>query len=275
MESIGEDDKTGFEEYCNRLFNYCVCCIWFLFSLSVCRTSPSNGDPSNRTRKPLPYGSNVIGSLSFRSLTPSQLFTLLHSIEVRFCSDRRFGVHCVHCIVVAIRNVSIQMTEEDAVKQGSPSFLDKLYTILEEESPHIISWNGEGDTFIIFSPDLFAQKVMSKYFKSTKFNSFIRQLNFYGFKKTTRDPSSEDKSPSNRFWEFRHPLFLRGRRDLLSKIHRKQLGDTDADVDSRFQQMQRDINYLYTLISEFNQWKVAPVRDLHCSWKCVLDSLVL
>ena len=152
------------------------------------------------------------------------------------------------------------MTEEDVVKQGSPSCLDKLYTILEEESPHIISWNGEGDTFIIFSPDLFAQKVMSKYFKSTKFNSFIRQLNFYGFKKTTRDPSSEDKSPSNRFWEFRHPLFLRGRRDLLSKIHRKQLGDTDADVDSRFQQMQRDINYLYTLISEFNQWKVVTAR---------------
>ena len=28
MESIGEGDKTGFEEYCNRLFNYCVCCIY-------------------------------------------------------------------------------------------------------------------------------------------------------------------------------------------------------------------------------------------------------
>lgn len=109
--------------------------------------------------------------------------------------DRRtfsFSFLQVKCLLIQILNrhfglrysVKYSMTEEDTIKQGSPSFLDKLYTILEEESPHIISWNGEGDTFIIFSPELFSQKVMSKYFKSTKFNSFVRQLNFYGFKKT-------------------------------------------------------------------------------------------
>ena len=181
--------------------------------------------------------------------------------------DRRtfsFSFLQVKCLLIQILNrhfglrysVKYSMTEEDTIKQGSPSFLDKLYTILEEESPHIISWNGEGETFIIFSPELFSQKVMSKYFKSTKFNSFVRQLNFYGFKKTTRDPSSDDKSLSSRFWEFRHPQFLRGRRDLLCKIHRKQIGDGDIDTESRFRELEREVQYLYQIVSELSHWKV-------------------
>ena len=71
------------------------------------------------------------------------------------------------------------MSEEELPKQIGSNFLEKLYTILEEESPHIITWNTTGDAFIIVSPSLFSQTVMGKYFKSNKFNSFVRQLNFY------------------------------------------------------------------------------------------------
>ena len=153
---------------------------------------------------------------------------------------------------------------------NAQSFLEKLYTILEEESPHIISWNGDGNTFIIFNPELFESQIMSKYFKSTKFNSFVRQLNFYGFKKTTRDPASDDKSLSSRLWEFRHPDFLRGRKELLNKIHRKQAGEGEIDTENRLRDLEREVQYLYLIVSELSQWKVGEGK-----WCNVTNSLTL
>ena len=144
---------------------------------------------------------------------------------------------------------------------SAQSFLEKLYTILEIESPQIISWNGSGDTFIIFNPELFETQIMSKYFKSTKFNSFVRQLNFYGFKKTTRDPASDDKSLSSRLWEFRHTDFLRGRKELLSKIHRKQTGDGEVDTENRLRDLEREVQYLYQIVSELSQWRVGVEKN--------------
>ena len=151
------------------------------------------------------------------------------------------------------------MSEEENTKQIASNFLEKLYTILEEESPHINTWNTAGDAFIIVSPTLFSQTVMGKYFKSNKFNSFVRQLNFYGFRKSSREGYSEERSPSSRTWEFKHPQFLRGRKDLLVKIRRKQIGDGDNDLESRIQQLENELQYLYNITSDLLQWKVFVV----------------
>ena len=151
------------------------------------------------------------------------------------------------------------MSEEELPKQIGSNFLEKLYTILEEESPHIITWNTTGDAFIIVSPSLFSQTVMGKYFKSNKFNSFVRQLNFYGCRKSNRDGDSEERSPSARTWEFKHPQFLRGRKDLLAKIRRKQINDGDSDLESRIQQMENELQYLYNLTSDLLRWKVCVI----------------
>lgn len=148
------------------------------------------------------------------------------------------------------------MSEEDTSKQNVTTFLDKLYSILEDESPSIISWSSSGDSFIIHSPQLFSQNVMGKYFKSNKFNSFVRQLNFYGFRKSTRDQNGEDRSQGNRTWEFRHPQFIRGRKDLISKIHRKQIGDSDSDLEARILQLENESQYLYNIVNELLIWKV-------------------
>lgn len=148
------------------------------------------------------------------------------------------------------------ISSESITSMGGQSFLDKLYTILEKEPQDIISWSDSGDTFIIFDTERFATQVMSKYFKSTKFNSFVRQLNFYGFKKTTRDPSSDDKSPASRFWEFRHKLFMRGRKDLIGGIHRKQMGDSENDLELRVSELEREVDYLLSRISNDYQWRV-------------------
>ena len=54
-------------------------------------------------------------------------------------------------------------------------------------------------------------------------NSFIRQLNMYGFHKSRADHSKS---------VFSHPSFLKGREDLLIQIRRKIKGKLEGKPDS-------------------------------------------
>ena len=59
----------------------------------------------------------------------------------------------------------------------------KLHTILEsDEHPSIISWCLNVDSFIIYDIKKFQNEVIPKYFKSLKWETFLKQLNLYGFK---------------------------------------------------------------------------------------------
>lgn len=99
-------------------------------------------------------------------------------------------------------------------KQATPAFLEKLFDILDEKSPygHLISWQPDGCSFIIKKVHEFSEVVLPKYFKHSNIQSYIRQLNMYGFSKTRHDSTHR---------EFTHKLFRRGRRDLLPMIKRK------------------------------------------------------
>jgi hypothetical protein len=63
-------------------------------------------------------------------------------------------------------------------------FLLKTYDLLEEGSEEkdgikIVSWNEEGNGFVVWSPAEFSELILPKYFKHNNFSSFIRQLNTY------------------------------------------------------------------------------------------------
>ncbi|KAK2382973.1 hypothetical protein P8452_38292 [Trifolium repens] len=95
-------------------------------------------------------------------------------------------------------------------------FLLKTYDLLEEGSEEkdgikIVSWNEEGNGFVVWSPAEFSELILPKYFKHNNFSSFIRQLNTYGFKKT-----------SSKIWEFKHEKFQKGCRHMLVEINRKK-----------------------------------------------------
>ena len=57
-----------------------------------------------------------------------------------------------------------------------------------EEDSDTIAWMPHGRSFIIYKKKKFAAHVLPKYFKATKFTSFTRKLNRWGFTRVTRGP---------------------------------------------------------------------------------------
>jgi len=101
------------------------------------------------------------------------------------------------------------------------SFPSKLYHMLEyieiEGLSHIASWQPHERAFIIHEPDTFINTIARKYFKQSKFTSFQRQLNLYGFTRIKTGPDKE---------AYYHPNFLRAERHLMKNIIRTPVKGT-------------------------------------------------
>lgn len=94
-----------------------------------------------------------------------------------------------------------------------PDFVAKLYEILQtEENKDIISWSET--EFVIKNTEALVREVLPKYYRHSKLESFIRQLNLYGFRKVSK---SSDKD----FLYFKNDIFREGAPELLNKIQLK------------------------------------------------------
>jgi hypothetical protein len=60
----------------------------------------------------------------------------------------------------------------------------------EEGQAEIISWLPHGNGFIIHKKKTFANDILPKYFKVSKFTSFTRKLNRWGFSRVPRGPET-------------------------------------------------------------------------------------
>uniref|UniRef100_A0A8C4R9P3 Heat shock transcription factor 4 n=1 Tax=Eptatretus burgeri TaxID=7764 RepID=A0A8C4R9P3_EPTBU len=95
-------------------------------------------------------------------------------------------------------------------------FLIKLWTLVDnQETNELIFWSANGQSFLVYDEHRFAKEILPKYFKHSKMNSFVRQLNMYGFCKVDAIRDKKDIS------EFEHPCFVRGSSKLLKKVKRK------------------------------------------------------
>jgi len=108
--------------------------------------------------------------------------------------------------------------------QDIPIFLRKTYHMIDSCDPAIACWSEDGETFVVKDPVKFERTIIPQFFKHSKFSSFVRQLNFYAFRKikyadTLRiDPKLEAETAN--YWRFRHDKFQKGKPELLSEIKR-------------------------------------------------------
>jgi hypothetical protein len=94
----------------------------------------------------------------------------------------------------------------------------KLMEVLDRSDLlDIICWMPHGRAFIVKKPKLFAVDILPRFFKQTKYLSFTRQLNLWGFKRITKGLDGG---------AYYHELFLRGRPYLAMRMKRHKVKGT-------------------------------------------------
>jgi HSF-type DNA-binding len=81
----------------------------------------------------------------------------------------------------------------------------------------IVCWQSHGRAFIVHKPKEFVTEIMPQFFNQTKYASFQRQLNLYGFSRLSH---GRDKGA------YFHACFVRGERDLCRKMIRQKIKGT-------------------------------------------------
>jgi hypothetical protein len=126
-----------------------------------------------------------------------------------------------------------EMTRKQAIMAGIPYIITKqfpwkLHEMLDQVNKDgddsIVSWLPDGGAFKVHQPDIFTEQIMKDHFNQTKYKSFQRQLNLWGFERNTKE-SIERGS-------YYHPLFIRGRKDLCQEMARQKIKNTDAKKKS-------------------------------------------
>jgi len=98
-------------------------------------------------------------------------------------------------------------------------FPEKLHIMLNETSrvpvlAQIVSWKSHGRAFCVHDTCKFVEIILQEYFKQSKWESFTRQLNIYGFNRITRGVDSGS---------YYNECFLRGAPNLSLKIGRTEI----------------------------------------------------
>eukprot|EP00339_Tiarina_fusa_P009988 CAMPEP_0117080176 /NCGR_PEP_ID=MMETSP0472-20121206/56578_1 /TAXON_ID=693140 ORGANISM="Tiarina fusus, Strain LIS" /NCGR_SAMPLE_ID=MMETSP0472 /ASSEMBLY_ACC=CAM_ASM_000603 /LENGTH=475 /DNA_ID=CAMNT_0004807727 /DNA_START=135 /DNA_END=1562 /DNA_ORIENTATION=+ len=110
-----------------------------------------------------------------------------------------------------------------------PNFPAKMYAILSRpDLQDIVSWMPHGRSWKVHKPREFEVKVIPAYFEHSKFSSFIRQANGWGFRRMI------SKGPDRN--SYYHEMFLRSVPHMLKMMKRpppssKPLADASTEPD--------------------------------------------
>lgn len=144
------------------------------------------------------------------------------------------------------------MIKDKSRKNEPNTFIKKTYKLLSRsKNSSMVSWSSDGQSFVIKDQFQFTNVILPQYFKHKNFASFNRQLNMYGFKKT-----------SETLLEFTHPLFQKNSEEDLWKIKRQvkkpviEIVNTTEITErlKKFQNQQDNMEtMLYTLESQYDK----------------------
>ncbi|KAL3938692.1 MAG: hypothetical protein SGBAC_006447 [Bacillariaceae sp.] len=94
---------------------------------------------------------------------------------------------------------------------------EMLDDMAEASDSTVVCWQPHGRAFMVHSTKEFVNLIMPNYFNQTKYASFQRQLNLYGFSRLSH---GKDKGA------YFHPCFVRGQRNLCRNMIRQKIKGT-------------------------------------------------
>ena len=125
--------------------------------------------------------------------------------------------------------------------QGSNTLLfpwklhDMLQTVEREGQDSIVSWLPDGKAFKVHDSTTFVNDIMPRHFKQTKYKSFQRQLNLWGFKRITKS-TGPDKGA------YSHPQFLRGQKSLCRHLCRQNNTTGSGSTSASAAAIKKDVS---------------------------------
>jgi len=143
------------------------------------------------------------------------------------------------------------MTAANRSRQAQPEcplFLRKTYHMVDTCDPKIAGWADDGETFVVKNPETFEKTIIPQFFKHSKFSSFVRQLNFYGFRKIKYNDSiridRKLEAETANFWKFRHESFQKGKPELLVDIKRSSSTPTTVVSNTTVEEQPQEVGSL-------------------------------
>jgi hypothetical protein len=107
----------------------------------------------------------------------------------------------------------------------------KLHEMLDDAVTQryepIVSWLPHGKAFRVHQPKEFADMIMPRYFKQSKYKSFQRQLYIYGYRRINSKSLAD-------FGAYYHEMFVRGEKDSSLMMQRQSpVSSSKADAGSK------------------------------------------
>jgi hypothetical protein len=139
-----------------------------------------------------------------------------HDKHIRTATETSMG-ELMNLLGTNKQNTEETHDEDDEKDETGRIFPWKLHHMLENVQQdnnfeHIVSWVHNGSAFKVHDSDQFVEKVMPLFFDQTKYESFRRQLNLYGFSRISRGQQRGVYS---------HPFFVRNNRSLCQHVVRR------------------------------------------------------
>ncbi|CAJ1932826.1 unnamed protein product [Cylindrotheca closterium] len=148
-------------------------------------------------------------------------------------------------------NTVLDSAKTPSSKRGFPF---KLLQLLEDASlegnEHIVSWLPHGKAFKVHKTTEFENKLIGRYFRQTKYRSFVRQLYHYRF---ARIDFGDDKGA------YYHPDFQRHNKEKCLTVQRRSSEDQESGASSRLERYPPSLISMSALTPalDINDYKIA------------------